>query len=236
MNIFVAYLAAYGRAAMNNTNTMLQDLAYDYLKKAIRDGKLEENKIYSLSAVSKMLDMSKTPVRDALQMLSREDLIEILPSRGFRLKYFSEQDVTELYQLRCAIEGYCCHTIAVKYSEDHKYELIDKLRNNLLIQKQAVKDHASASDFLPLDIEFHNIIYSCVNNTRFNETMNLNRDRSMKFSLNSLKSNGIVERSYNEHKLIYDAIIDGDPLKAYTAMLNHLKTPYKRNLEQFKKP
>ena len=108
-----AKFRAFGKAAMNTSITMLQDRAYEYLKKVIRDGGLEENKIYSLSAISKMLDMSKTPVRDALQMLSREDLIEILPSRGFRLKHFTEKDVTELYQLRCAIEGYCCYTIAL---------------------------------------------------------------------------------------------------------------------------
>ena len=220
---------------MNTSITMLQDRAYEYLKKMIRNGSLDENKIYSLSAISKILDMSKTPVRDALQMLSREDLIEILPSRGFRLKHFTEKDVTELYQLRCAIEGYCCYAMAAKYCEDHSYELVDKLRKNLAIQKQAVKDNASAAEFMPLDIEFHNNIYSCVDNSRFNVTMDLNRDRSMSFTLNSLQNKGIIEITYNEHKHIYDAIVYGDPSKGYNAMLNHLKTPFAQNMEQLKK-
>lgn len=224
------------KAAMNNSATMLQDRAYEYLKQKIRDGVLDENKIYSLNAISKMLDMSKTPVRDALQLLSREDLIEILPSRGFRLKRFSEKDVIELFELRCAIEGYCCYTIASKPAGDKGYEdIINRLKENIELQRKAVADRLPEGEYFYLDTAFHDIIYSCVDNSRFKTTLDMNRDRNLCFTRNSLETGGIIDLTFTEHKNVLDAIIKHDPLKAYNTMIEHLKTPLRRNLEKLRK-
>ncbi len=221
---------------MNNSATMLQDRAYEYLKQKIRDGVLDENKIYSLNAISKMLEMSKTPVRDALQLLSREDLIEILPSRGFRLKQFSEKDVIELFELRCAIEGYCCYTLASRPEGDNSYEeLIDKLRKNITLQEKAVADRLPEGEYFYLDTAFHDVIYSCVDNSRFKTTLDMNRDRNLCFTRNSLETGDIIDLTFEEHKNVLDAIIEHDPLKAYTAMIKHLETPLRRNLEKLRK-
>ena len=56
----------------------LQDKAYEYLKNQIMDGAFEKGKIYSLAAITASLNMSRTPVRDALLSLSQENLVDIL--------------------------------------------------------------------------------------------------------------------------------------------------------------
>lgn len=221
---------------MNTSATMLQDRAYAYIKQKISDGALEEGKIYSLNAISQMLDMSKTPVRDALQLLSREDLIEILPSRGFRLKQFSEKDVIELFELRCALEGYCCYTIASKQKSDKAYdEIVENLKTNVKLQEKAIKQGLPEGEFFYLDTSFHDIIYSCVDNGRFKTALDMNRDRNLCFTRNSLETGDILELTYTEHKKVLDAIIERDPLKAYNAMIEHLKTPLRRNLEKLRR-
>ena len=57
----------------------LQDKAYEYLKNQIMDGAFEKGKIYSLAAITASLNMSRTPVRDALLSLSQETLVDVLP-------------------------------------------------------------------------------------------------------------------------------------------------------------
>ena len=90
----------------------LQDKAYEYLKAQIMDGAFEKGKIYSLAAITASLNMSRTPVRDALLSLSQENLVDVLPSRGFQLHEVTRREIIELYQLRCAIEGYCAAFLA----------------------------------------------------------------------------------------------------------------------------
>ena len=62
----------------------LKDEAYEQLVQMIDDGKFEYDKKYSLNQIAIELNMSKTPVRDAIQKLADEKRIDILPSRGIQ--------------------------------------------------------------------------------------------------------------------------------------------------------
>ena len=63
---------------------LLKDEAYEQLTQMINSGKFEYGKKYSLNQIAADLNMSKTPVRDAIQRLAEERRIDILPSRGDR--------------------------------------------------------------------------------------------------------------------------------------------------------
>lgn len=208
----------------------LQDEAYRFLKQQIVAGAFEENQIYSLNVIAGMLQMSKTPVRDALQKLSQEELVEILPSRGFRLQHVSDREIIELYQLRCAIEGYCCYSLALQYKTDPTRPEIGQLRDSLAEQAAAIAAGKTPAEFLPIDRKFHSIIIASVNNRRFNSIMETNRDRISDFALRSLGENGILDVTLREHRIILDTICTKDPVASQQAMLNHLNTPLHTNL------
>ena len=192
----------------------LQDKAYEYLKNQIMDGAFEKGKIYSLAAITASLNMSRTPVRDALLSLSQENLVDVLPSRGFQLHEVTRREIIELYQLRCAIEGYCA----------------SMLEKNLKLQEKAVYDHQSADEYYILDMEFHNIIISSTKNKHFYHIIKNNRVRSSDFSLVSLRKEGVIERTLKEHKAIYEALCTGDPVLSQEKMILHLDTPLQNNL------
>ena len=59
---------------------LLKDQAYNSLLEMIRNGSLEHGKIYSLKAISAQMEMSTTPVRDAIQRLCDEGRMDLLPS------------------------------------------------------------------------------------------------------------------------------------------------------------
>ena len=66
----------------------LQIRAYEHLREMIEENQLEDGVIYSETRLAKEIGVSRTPMRDALQKLEQEGLIEILPSRGFHLSFF----------------------------------------------------------------------------------------------------------------------------------------------------
>lgn len=210
--------------------TSLQEEAYQYLKQQIKSGAFERNKIYSLKAVTGMLQMSKTPVRDALQKLSQEELIEILPSRGFRLQQPSDKEIVELYQLRYAIEGYCCYCLALQCQADPNCDAIQKLKVSLDRQEKIIAAESNSSVFLSEDQNFHNIIIDSVHNQRFESIMETYRDRIHDFMLASLEAKGILETTLREHKAVFEAICARDPIASQRAMLVHLDTSLRSNL------
>ena len=85
---------------------LLKDQAYQALLEMIWSGNLEAGEIYSLTKIAQDLNISRTPLRDAIQRLSDEKRIDILPSRGFCLHKFTEEEIKQRYHLTISLEGY----------------------------------------------------------------------------------------------------------------------------------
>ena len=84
----------------------LQLEAYNYIKNLILTHQLDVNTLYSETKLSKELGISRTPMREALQCLSQDGYITVIPSKGFRIRQLSQKDMRETIQIRCAIEGF----------------------------------------------------------------------------------------------------------------------------------
>ena len=84
----------------------LQIQAYEYLKDMILSGKLDPDVLYSETRMSAEIGISRTPMREAIQCLSQDGYITVVPSKGFMLRKLSEEDMEETIQIRCAIEGF----------------------------------------------------------------------------------------------------------------------------------
>ena len=97
----------------------MQEKAYTHIKEQILSGALREEQIYSETKIAAMIGISRTPVKDALVRLSQERLVDILPSRGFRLHRMSEADIWDTYQVRTAVEGFCVVHLAHRLSLIH---------------------------------------------------------------------------------------------------------------------
>ncbi len=213
-------------------NNSLQSEAYIFLKQKIANGAFEKNHTYSLNALAETLKMSRTPLRDALQKLSHDNIIDILPSRGFRLHDTSRHEIIELYQIRSAIESYCCFMLTLRYKEGEDCPEIELLRKNLQEQAKAIKNGCSAATFMPLDLAFHKIIISAANNQRFRNIIENDRSQINDFVLHSLKNKGVLTTTLNEHKKIFKAMAAKNPTDCQQAMLDHLNTPLQKNLSE----
>ena len=211
----------------------LQDTAYEQIKNMIISGNLVAGVNYSLAGISNQLGMSKTPVRDALRLLAQEDYVEILPSRGIQVRTLSEKDIYELYQLRCAIESYCCRFLAERTKEPPVKDTLKLLRSILkkqtrLLQKQP--DTQTIEAFYTLDRQFHSAILEGVGNPYFITQNDTCRGRIRQFVITSLQKPGMMEQTVSEHGAVCDAIAAADGVAAAAAMITHLNTALRNNL------
>lgn len=74
------------------------------LREALVTGALEPGEVYSAASLATELGVSTSPVREAMLALVDEGLLEALPNRGFRVVSFTEQDFTEIFELRMMLE------------------------------------------------------------------------------------------------------------------------------------
>ena len=136
----------------------LNTIAYDHLKEMIYSGELQFNKIYSETKLAAQLSISRTPIRDALNRLSQERYIDILPNRGFTLHKPTDADIIEAYHVRMMIEGYCGAIVARHYPRDAKARATISRMEDALERQQALMDREadySLSQFWLDDLDFH---------------------------------------------------------------------------------
>jgi len=207
----------------------LDQKIYDHLLNMILNDKLDYNTIYSETKLSKELEVSRTPMRAALNRLTQERYIDVIPNKGFQLHRMTEKDVVETFQIRSAIEGYCTSYIANDYKN---YEdLFTKLEELLQHQRRVMNEKGSIEEFFKYDQKFHQLIISSINNDTFNSLFNRYIFTIRTLALSSLKHKGRMEEALEEHTNMFKAMKDGDRFNVYPVTLKHMDNPKNINLE-----
>lgn len=93
------------------------------MRGAIVHGDLVPGQFYSEAQLARVLEISRTPVREALAELAREGAIEKIPQRGFRLRLPTLAEVEEAYALRALVEGY----VVARFTREASSEAIAHL-------------------------------------------------------------------------------------------------------------
>ncbi|MGI2327931.1 GntR family transcriptional regulator [Planococcus sp. YIM B11945] len=126
------------------------------IRVAIFKGDLKPGDRIVQDEIANSLSISRMPVREALQKLNAEGLIEIKPNRGAVVKQISLSDITDTYQLRVILEK-----VAVKESLP-KLTAMDKIEIESLVKKMELAD--DPEDYTFLNKQFHqNLMKHCSN-------------------------------------------------------------------------
>lgn len=90
----------------------LADVAYRRLSDALLTGEIPPGERLVMDQIAERLSISRTPVRDALLRLERENLIEPAGKRGYVVREVSIEEAVHLYEAREAIEGFAARRVA----------------------------------------------------------------------------------------------------------------------------
>ena len=91
--------------SLNRGESSKSESAYTTIKDLIMKGRLTRDDTVSVSLLASKLEMSKTPVRDALQKLESEGFVRIIPNQGVVVCDLTVGEANYMYELRIALEG-----------------------------------------------------------------------------------------------------------------------------------
>lgn len=208
----------------------LQDFAYQKCQELIQRGELIPGKLYSEVAISKQLNVSRTPLRAAVQRLEKEGVVTRLPQRGFHVNQFDENDIEELFLIRKAMEGFAAEYLA---THQNRFDL-NSYRRHLDAQKK-VSDSDDFSAFVEADRAFHEEMIQALANRRLTAMYADLRQSIALIALRRFKVSRQRDHSLAEHTVIVEAIGRGDPAAAREAVYRHLDsamTLFKRQKSQ----
>lgn len=206
--------------------SFLQMQAYDSIKNGILNGELEPGQLYSETKLSAKIGISRTPMREALQCLSQDGYITIIPSKGFMIRQLNEKDMKDSIQIRCAIEGFCTTVIASQTDTKEGKELLRSLKMILDNMEEALNSDA-LEDFIYYDHQFHLLIVNYLHNDEFNQIFQRLLYLIHLTSQDALSTEGRIQGTVDEHLAYYNSLKEGDGQKAYNIMIEHLMMPLK---------
>lgn len=211
--------------------TSLQQYAYDYLKNIIISGQLDEHKLYSERQLSLELNISRAPIRDALQRLSQEEYVDVLPKRGFRIHPLTKNDIISMYQMRTAIESFCLHHYASSPDSDQTLVILKKMKANVKSQEHYLAASNDYSSYVELDCQFHELIISGIGNAWFIEAFQKYVRQFHTMTKITLTEFDRIRRSVTEHADICHIIETGDTDSINKWLKQHITSPTKMSLE-----
>ncbi|KIX14909.1 hypothetical protein X474_07105 [Dethiosulfatarculus sandiegensis] len=195
----------------------LTERAYEEIKKRIIHFQLKPGTRLKLDELAQALGMSQTPIREALNKLEQEQLVERPAKKGFTVKALTIQEIEDIYDFRIALEVLAAEQAARRITSKD----LDKLETiqRRIPQKQA---QGEKNEVLRLSQEFHAVIMNASGNQLLAETGQRLLERIwMLQNINLLTSDHLTD-AHREHSTIVEALRKRDPEKVSTLMRQHL--------------
>lgn len=201
------------------TRTSLADSVYDTLLEAILAGRLASGSELSEVTLAEQLEVSRTPVHEALRRLAADELVVITTGRTARVAQLTRRDVGEIYQMRAALESLAAQRAATRISVEQLSELAVMLGE--LTQSDAPLDWTGRA--IACDLHFHQVIAQASDNARLARDIQRYRLLVRGFCrMSGTREN--LEAACDEHRLILAALEARDGTAARRAMQQHIET------------
>ena len=209
----------------------LHEQTYQALRTAILSGELASGDRLVETQLASLLQVSRTPIREAIRQLQRENLIATDENGALRVASLSITDAGHLYDCRIALEqvsvaAACSHATATQL------EQID-----LAIQQAEKASRQEAHQLtnyqlLHLDYQFHRSLAESADNPWLVSLLDQVFDKMMLLRLRTMQHNPCVLEIRSEHRSIYTAVSDRNVAAAVQAMQKHLVASKERVIRE----
>jgi len=199
--------------------------AYRLIRDGILQGKLSNKQRLTEDYFAQEFQISKSPIREALNRLEAEGLIKIVPRRGAFVRDFSIQDIEEIYEMREILEAAVIRGLKV----DAK--LADQLRKAREKAQECIKTEDKLG-YISADASFHTILARAHSNSRLRNVLEGMHNqlvilRHRTFELSSRDS--VVQ-----HGRILTALAHGENETAADLMVEHIRFVRDKLIESFR--
>ena len=185
----------------------LSDRAYRELKKLIMENRLQVGNQYMEQEVAELLNMSRTPSREALIRLSNEGLVELRARHGMRVEPISIQDMKEIYEILTSLEATAA---ALTAQAGLTRKQIESLRNAVDDMEKALNKDALEA-WAEADERFHRLLVEYSENRRLISLVSNFIDQSHRVRMMTLRLRPRPVASVDDHRAVMEAILRQDP-------------------------
>ncbi|GAX89519.1 GntR family transcriptional regulator [Effusibacillus lacus] len=196
----------------------LSEVVFQTLKEAILKGSLEPGLLLSENKIAAKLNVSRTPVREALRRLEQENMVTTLPGRRMIVSIPTVQDVEEIYEIRLLVETEALRRITPQHDS-----IIRQLEHCLKIADTQLQTKDSIG-LGTTNSEFHSILVSALNNRRLVQLIDSLQDTIVRYRFYSLTNHKWAEESESEHREIVECLKNGNTEGAIQVLRKHLMT------------
>jgi len=197
---------------------------YERLKSEILSGTLLPGDWVRELDVAAELEVSRTPVREAVRRLAQEGLLELVANRGVKVRHLSSTDVMDVYELREVLEGIAARKAAQLASRDG----VEQLEKYLEVIERTPPEQTAAH--IVADDDFHMAVVKLAGSSALYDVISMLSDRVTRAKILTRNTNA-SELTRDQHRQVVAAIAAGAATEAERAMRNHIRT-YRQVLEE----
>ena len=202
---------------MRVVHNSLHEQVADTLRQEIFNGALAPGSFVDEAVLCVRLEISRTPLREALKVLTAEGLVRHEPRRGCFVNEVTEQDLDEIFPVIALLEGRCAHEAAL-HASDADLVALEALHD--MLQKAA---HGKRIvDYYETNYAIHEAIITLANNRWLAQVIGDLRKILKLARLQQLHAPGRLEQSLSEHMAVFAALKARDGEGAEAAMRTHL--------------
>lgn len=202
---------------MRLVHNSLHDEVAAQLRDRIFSGELLPGSFLDEARLAEELQISRTPLREALKVLNAEGLVRHEPRRGCFVNEVTEQDLDEIFPVIALLEGRCAREAAVNATDADLAEL-EALHEKLNRHARAKR----INDYYAVNFTIHEAIIALAGNRWLAQVIGDLRKIVKLSRLQQLHAPGRLEQSLTEHMAVFAAMKARDPEGAEAAMRTHL--------------
>ena len=196
---------------------LLRQIAYERLQDAIRHANLQPGEPLSETRISRALGISRTPVREALQQLAQEGLVQIIPGRAVTVAAPSMQEVLDAVHVRQLLEPELVR-LAAELLPPEAMEILQAVMQEME-QAALTGDRVARTK---ADSLFHETLSHYCPNRLLGQLVLQARDRVHQSTIDEQTSSARIIDYTEEHRQVVKAILGRDAQTAERLMREHI--------------
>jgi len=190
----------------------------DMLRDMIMTGKLKEGDKVNEGKLCETTGISKTPMREALRVLSVEGLIRLVPNRGAFVTKPEFEEIVEMFDVMSLLEGFCAREACEKMTSKN-FSRLEKLHAKL----EANFERHDQEEYIRINNQYHSLVQEIAGNRTLNQIVDGLRKKILLYRFQSLNLPARFASSIREHRDLLEAFRQRNHSRAEALMREHLQ-------------
>jgi DNA-binding GntR family transcriptional regulator len=196
----------------------LGEVVFEYLRNSILSGELSPGERLMEVTIADQLGVSRTPVREAIRKLEKENFVIMIPRKGAYVADLTKKDIVEVLEIRKELEGFAALLAAERISVIEKEELLE-----VITRFGKALEMMDKKEMIRCDNDFHSLIFKASKNQRLINIITDLHDQFQRFRLIYFNEFDNYIEIQESHKRIFSAIDEKNGAKARSEAEMHIK-------------